>query len=70
MIVKVLFENGICSGVYMDEEAQKQNIQVTVIDADDELGTNEEIVEEEIKGLKSISYDLTHCENEEYFENE
>lgn len=64
MIVKVLFENGICSGVYMDEEAQKQKIQVTVIDADSNLGTDNEVVEDEIRGLRSVHYELTHCEGE------
>lgn len=61
MVVKVLIEDGIVSGVYMDEEAEKANIDVTVIDFDHNLDSKTEELVEELIGLEESSYALTHC---------
>lgn len=65
MVVKVLIEDGIVSGVYMDEEARKANIDVTVIDFDRNLDSKTEELVDELNGLESASYSLTHCIGEE-----
>lgn len=61
MVVKVLIEDGIVSGVYMDEEAEKANIDVTVIDFDHNLDSKTEELVEELIGLEENFYTLTHC---------
>lgn len=70
MKVKVLFEDGICTGVYMDEEAQNANIDVTVIDFDYNLDSKTEVLVDELLNLESTSYSLTHCIEEEHEEDD
>lgn len=61
MVIKVLIEGGIVSGVYMDKEAKKANIDVTVIDFDYNLDSKTEELVEELIDLEENSYALTHC---------